>query len=71
MLKLHLDLMVVNDDQHLLKDFNKTDEEYEAERRCAYARIMNFIKDCEAFFDLDLKKDSQLGTGIKNQLKHI
>lgn len=71
MLKLHLDLMIVNDDQHLLKDFNTTDEAYEAERKLAYNRIMNFIKDVESFFELEQEKESSLGTTIKHQLKHI
>lgn len=71
MLRLMLDLMVVNDDQKLLKDAGQSDEVYEAERQLRYNRIVEFLKDVEMFFELDLEKDSNLGQQIKSQLKSI
>lgn len=67
MYKAMLDLMVVNDDQKLLKEVGQTDDDYEAERLGAYYRLMNFIEDMAYLLEQIKETNPELYSQIKQR----
>lgn len=67
MYKAMLDLLIVNDDQNLLKEVGQTDDEYEAERIGAYNRLSLFIEEMAYMLEQIKESNPELYSKIKQR----
>lgn len=67
MYKVTLDLILLNDDQNLLKEVNQTDTEYDAERLAAYYRLGDFIEDMAYLLEEIKESNPELYSKMKQR----